>query len=301
MKKTLACIDIGSNSVVLSICELDKLICEIFHDSYVTQLGKNLKIKKIFDKESFDKTIDSLMTFKKALEKYSVMPSNIRVVATEACRNAVNRQELFDQIYEILNVHVELVSGEEEARLCLLGQKLLSKDISEAVLVDIGGSSTEVIDAKFKGVVVEPSYVKSFKLGVVKLRDCAKGEHPDLVLENEFKDLPDSIFKGKKVFFSAGSMTTLASMMLQDQEVDLEKINGLCLERDFIKEEIEKILMMDDNELVTLFPQVESRIQTIRYGAMILNYFFQFKNLDEVVFTSFGLRHGAIIQKCGVL
>ena len=88
-------------------------------------------------------------------------------------------------------------------------------------------------------------------------------------------------------------MTTLASILLKDNFVDVDKINGPCLGREFLVSEIDKILDMTDNELKINFPQVTSRISTIKYGAKIVKkYFLEFKSLNDVIFTTYGLRHG---------
>ena len=47
--------------------------------------------------------------------------------------------------------------------------------------------------------------------------------------------------------------------------------------QEFLIAEIDKILDMSDNELKINFPQVTSRISTIKYGAMILKYFLNTK------------------------
>jgi len=297
--KMFASVDIGSNSVVLSICQKKDSWIEVHHESRVTELGRDLKTKKVFYERSFDKTIDALTFYKTIVEKYNIDPVDVTVVATEACRVAENRDALFDKIYQLLGAKVQLVSGEEEAKLCMLGQKMLYSNLTNGVIVDIGGSSTEVLDSRFNDGNIEPSFINSFKVGVVKLRDLSLENKTQIFLEESFRNLPENLFLGKKVFFSAGSMTALASILLNDDIIDSEKINGLCLDKVFVVQEIEKILEMDDNSLLRNYPQVESRIKTIKYGAIILKYFFDFKNLNQVIFTTYGLRHGALIQRYG--
>lgn len=297
--KNVASIDIGSNSVVLSICRKDEGLIEILHKSHITELGKNLKSNNVFEKESFENTLAAIEDFKAILDSKNVTSEDIVIIATEACRRAENRDELFDKIFEKVAAKVELVTGEKEAELCLLAQKMLYSQINEGVLVDIGGSSTEVIEGSLSGKSIQPSFVESFKLGVVKLKDLSNSEDPLCVMKKEFSNLPDDFFSNKKVFFSAGSMTALASIFLKDNFIDVDKINGLCLGREFLISEIDKILDMTDNDLKINFPQIISRINTIKYGAMILKYFLESKCLVDVVFTTYGLRHGALIEKYG--
>ena len=78
-------------------------------------------------------------------------------------------------------------------------------------------------------------------------------------------------------------MTMIASMLLNDTLVDHDSINGLCLDKSFISSEIEKIINLSDNQMVTRFPQVAPRIESIRYGAAILLFLIRHKSLSEVV------------------
>jgi exopolyphosphatase/guanosine-5'-triphosphate,3'-diphosphate pyrophosphatase len=296
--KKVASIDIGSNSLVLSVCTVDKSeIREIFHSSHITRLGKGLKINQLFCDESIAQSVDAIMAFQEVITQNNIDPESVFIIATEASRVAKNRSTLFDKIKEITNCFPELISGEKEAKLCLLGQKMLGASISHGILVDIGGASTEIIDAKIENTIVEETFIKSFKIGVVKLKEESLCSSIEDVLVRSFQDLPGDLFLNKKIFFSAGSMTAIASMLLNDTQIDNDSINGLCLDKDFIAFEIEKILNLSDNKIISRFPQVAPRIESIRFGAEILLFLIREKSLSEVVFTTYGLRHGIIFER----
>lgn len=298
MVKKVASIDIGSNSLVLSICEIENNeVREVYHSSYITRLGQGLKNSKAFCEESINKSFDAIRSFQEIIDQHEIVHERIFIIATEASRVAKNRNILFEKIKEITNCSPHLISGIEEAKLCLLGQRMLGASISGGVLVDIGGASTEVIDGKIENNNIHEQFIKSFKIGVVKLKEESLGSSVEEVLIKSFEDLPLDIFKNKKVFFSAGSMTMIASMLLNDTQVDHDSINGLCLDKNFISSEIEKIINLSDNQMVTRFPQVAPRIESIRYGAEILLFLIRHKSLSEVVFTTYGLRHGIIFER----
>ena len=84
---------------------------------------------------------------------------------------------------------------------CVARSENVGGSISEGVLVDIGGASTEVIDGKIEANAVREQFIKSFKIGVVKLKEESLGSSIEDVLIKYFEDLPLDIFKNKKVFF----------------------------------------------------------------------------------------------------
>ena len=296
--KLFSCIDIGSNSVVLSICEVNfNNLNEVLHLSFVTELGKGLSTKSKFDDSSIEKTKVAFYEIKNKLKNLNVPESNLFVTGTEACRVAENAELLQNLVKSVFGTTLEIVSGEREAELCLRGQELLGLKLTEATLVDIGGASTEVISKNF--IENRLNFTKSYKIGVVKLREQLKG-HDDrgvAILSDIFHDIPSGFFKGKKVFFSAGSMTTFASMLIKDTSIDPDRINGLSLTSSYVTEEIDKFLDMSDNELMTHYPQVLKRIKRIKQGMMIVRFLIENKNLSELVFTTFGLRHGVLVEK----
>ena len=67
----------------------------------------------------------------------------IRAVATAAIRNAANSADIIAYLAEETGLVIELLSGEEEARLGFLGM-INALDLEEGFLVDIGGGSTEI-------------------------------------------------------------------------------------------------------------------------------------------------------------
>lgn len=85
----------------------------------------------------------TLKDYMKMLEQLPVAPDSIHVFATAAIRNIANTKEVVDAIYEYTGIEIEVVSGEEEARLSYVGA-MQSVELTAGVLVDIGGGSSEI-------------------------------------------------------------------------------------------------------------------------------------------------------------
>ena len=109
------------------------------------RLGYGLNNNVLLHESAMRKGYSVLHSFRKTLHQYQ--PTNIRVCGTEALRQAQNSQRFLLSAEDILQQSVEILNGEEEARLSLTGalsgyKKSLS---SPLLLADVGGGSTELV------------------------------------------------------------------------------------------------------------------------------------------------------------
>jgi len=89
-----------------------------------------------------EKAINTLSNFKSLCE--GLGECNIFPVATEAVRRASNQKEFLDLVKSTLNMEIRVLSGAEEAYYDYFGV-INSMEFSNALIMDIGGSSTELI------------------------------------------------------------------------------------------------------------------------------------------------------------
>ena len=142
--KKIAAIDIGSHNCRLMIVEKSadgKKI--IFNHSKPTNLIKNLSFNNEFNSQNTLKTLKCLIFFKRKIDVLKI--SNYRCVATEACRAVIIPDFFLKKVKEMCGLNVDIISSEEEARLCLKSCKIYLKKIKKhGFLFDIGGGSTEI-------------------------------------------------------------------------------------------------------------------------------------------------------------
>jgi len=158
----LAAIDLGSNSFHLIVARLQ-------HDELrpVETLGEKVQLAAgLIDgkltREAMERGLDCLARFGQLLERLE--PARIRVVGTNALRQAKNRRKFTDAAEQILGVPVDVVYGREEARLVYLGvAHTLADDELSRLVIDIGGGSTEFIIGKR----FEPVRLESLQMGCV--------------------------------------------------------------------------------------------------------------------------------------
>lgn len=148
--KNIGVIDIGSNSMRLVLVEIGKknyfrIIDEV---KETVRLGMDMSPNGELNPLRMEKALSTLAAFKSLCE--GLGSCNIFPVATEAVRRAANQKEFLNRIKSTLSMEIRVLSGAEEAYYDYFGV-VNSLDFSNALIMDIGGSSTELIWVKNKG------------------------------------------------------------------------------------------------------------------------------------------------------
>ena len=158
----MAAIDIGSNSFHLAVARLDHgEVRKIVSMSEKVQLAAGLNEHNILSAEAERRGLDCLRSFVARLD--SVPPERVRVVATNALRQAKNANDFINRANEILPKPIEVIAGREEARLIYLGVSHTNASSDKRLVIDIGGGSTEFIIGKG----FDPILTESLQMGCV--------------------------------------------------------------------------------------------------------------------------------------
>ncbi|GGC09545.1 exopolyphosphatase [Marinobacterium zhoushanense] len=161
--KLMAAIDLGSNSFHIVVARVaDGELKPIDVMSEKVQLGAGLDANSYLSEEAQQRGLECLSRF---AQRVSELPrSAIRVVATNALREAKNRTEFITRAQRVMGTPIEVIAGREEARLVYLGvAHTLADDNDRRLVIDIGGGSTEfIIGSRF-----EPLKLESLHMGCV--------------------------------------------------------------------------------------------------------------------------------------
>ena len=167
-----AALDIGSNSIHLAVVETDheKPFRVLARDKEVVRLGRSVAREGRLSGAAIDRAVKCIGRFRQRAEKYGAQ--ELIAVATSAVREAANRRDFLARVETESGVHVELLSGSEEARLIALAASVKYQQGRPArqrtqrlLVVDIGGGSTELAITQNS----EPAVLISLKLGAVRL------------------------------------------------------------------------------------------------------------------------------------
>lgn len=136
----VAAIDCGTNSLRLLIGDATTSDERLMR---ITRLGRGVDATGRLDAGAVERSLEVLAEFRSVLDRYDV--SSVRMTATSAARDAVNRDDFFDPAEAIIGVRPELITGHDEAALSFLGATAeLDPGDGPFVVVDIGGGSTEI-------------------------------------------------------------------------------------------------------------------------------------------------------------
>lgn len=167
MDYLLAAVDIGSNSFRLSIGRVVQQdgIAQIYAIDRLKEsvrLAAGLSDDKVISEEAIERAITVLKRFSERLAGFH--PNRVRAVATNTFRIARNVADILPRAEAALGFPIEVIAGQEEARLIFSGiTNELPPSDNRRLMIDIGGGSTEVII----GRGFEPLHLSSLYMGCV--------------------------------------------------------------------------------------------------------------------------------------
>lgn len=143
-------VDMGSNGIRFSITDLtpekERILPTVYLDRAAISLydaqyenGKAVPIPE----ETIQQVIKSLLRFRSTCKDFMVPENQIRIVATEATRKAINSQDYRDRIQRATGWTVELLSKEMEGRIGAYGVAS-SYENCTGLMMDLGGGSTQL-------------------------------------------------------------------------------------------------------------------------------------------------------------
>ena len=148
-------IDLGSNSFHLIIARIVNGSLQILGRlKQRVHLADGLDQHNNLNEEAMERGLNCLSMFAERLQGYPA--DNIRIVATHTLRIAKNADEFLARAAQIIPYPIEIISGQEEARLIYLGVAHTQPEKGRRLIIDIGGGSTElVIGDGFSTVLTE--------------------------------------------------------------------------------------------------------------------------------------------------
>ena len=148
-----ALVDMGSNGIRFSISDLcppaARILPTIYQDRcdislHDAQIDLQSTQKIPIPSNIIAKVRTALLRFKRICKGFKVPASNIRMVATEATRAAINSREFVEELEEAAGLKIELLSKEQEARIGAMGVASSLPPGIDGIVVDLGGGSVQI-------------------------------------------------------------------------------------------------------------------------------------------------------------
>lgn len=302
-EKKYATIDIGSNSILLYIAEKESngKFRSVINLSEITRLGKNLQIKGILENDVMQKSLEVLRNYKKICNENNV--SEITAVGTMALRTASNSNEFTGQAEKETGIKINIITGEEEARLSYIALKEGIGITGESLAFDIGGGSTEFIYADSTGIKNR----FSVNIGVIKFtenyfKSDPVTEEENLRAEYSINDEISSLNFKKNLQIlvgMGGTATNIAAVKHKMLNYNPDIIQGSIITMEDLLNQINDFSSKTIEERKKIPGLDPKRADVIITGALIIKSILINSGHDSFTVSDFGIRHGLMYDKFG--
>jgi exopolyphosphatase/guanosine-5'-triphosphate,3'-diphosphate pyrophosphatase len=282
----LAAIDIGSNAARL-------LISDVSTNNGRTEFNKVNLVRvplrlgfDVFDRKeiSSEKTfmiLHTIKAYKHLIEAYGV--HHLKAAATSAMRDAVNAQQIIDQVERETGILIEVISGGSEASLIYENHIAENMDKSHAYLyIDVGGGSTELTFFAENKLV----FSASFNIGTIRLLkgqvDDAQWETMKEFIKKETRMYADNII----AIGSGGNINKIFSLSKRKE--------GKSLSLELLKDYYKEFSSFELPERMRVYKLREDRADVIVPALLIYINTMRWANSPEIFVPKIGLADGLI-------
>ena len=303
-----ATIDVGSNSLLLHVVDQDENgACRVVEDrSEVVRLGEGMQRSCRLSSEAMVRATEVLEGFAELMRQLGV--HQVAAVGTMCLRQAANSADFLEQVWKKCGLDIELISGEEEARLSFLGARSgLAARAGRRCVFDVGGGSTELVFGSWERI--ERRF--SLEAGAVYLTEqhlcsdpvtraelAALQSHLDALLSD--LDLGSPGQAVDLLVGMGGTLTSMAAVMRGMERYDPDRVHGSMLSRTEVERQVD--LYRDSSvarrsELPGLQP---GRAWPILAGASIVLGVMRWLGASRLEVSARGIRHGLMADRFGI-
>ncbi|WP_242392465.1 Ppx/GppA phosphatase family protein [Anaeromyxobacter oryzisoli] len=285
--RILAAIDVGTNAVRLEIARVlsDGSLETLHQERDPVRPGEGVFASGVLARPVADRLLGTLRRYAVLCLRYR---ARVRAVATSAVREARNRDAVVRRVRDEAGLTLEVVSGREEARLICLGVLAGRPPTSRALVVDIGGGSTEIAPA----VGEKPTALFSVGLGAVRLTEIfassGRVSRERLAVMRSFAaeafrdSLPADLPRFRHALGSSGTINAIVAAHGDGRRLTLRALDRA-------------VAGMADMSLAERRRRFEpKRAEIVVAGAVILETAMRHLRLERIVSVDTGLRDGIL-------
>lgn len=300
-KSPVASIDIGTNTILLLIARMVKeKVQPLLEVETIVRLGEELGRQGVLSEKAMSRAMVTLERYLNHCQTYHV--GKVYAIGTSALREARNASRFLQRVKEELNLSIEVISGEEEARLSFRSAtEDFPCDDKPLGVVDVGGGSTELVLGRGKDI----AYWSSLPLGSVRLTERFLLSDP--VREEEWREMEKSVDEALSrvsppseditLVAVGGTATTLACVEQRLERFDLQRIHRFLLAREALEKQIGLYKGKSLRQRKTIPGLPASRADVILAGATILLRAMDKFNTPSVLISGHGIRHGLLYER----
>jgi len=319
-----AALDLGTNNCRLLVATPTPggfRVVEAY--SRIVRLGEGLTLSGRMSDEAMDRAVAALTVCAEKIRRRKCV--RIKAIATQACRQAANGPEFIARVASETGLRLQIITPKEEAHLSVAGcVNLLDRQATAALVVDVGGGSTELswVDLKGQGLDARPRQFAPWRLpikawlsvpmGVVTLAerfpesggdvqgwframvDAVKERIAAFPHAEPFRDIFDA--GGAHMVGTSGAITSLAGLHLDLPRYDRNLVDGLWMTRGECESTTARLLAWTPAERAAQPCIGPDRADLVLAGAAILQAVQEIWPCERVRVADRGLREGLLMS-----
>ena len=296
-RERIAAIDVGSNTVLLTVAELDPdsglVVIEEGEDQ--PRLGAGLRATGQLSDAAMQRAIESLTRMGDTCRRLGVV--RLAAVATAAVREAGNGTEFVARV-RALGIPLRIISPETEAALSYRSAAHHFPGSGPTLVPDLGGGSLEITGARNGRVTLS----RSLMLGAVRLteRRLSLMDLQDAIRSEIETALDPGVWSGSTVIGSGGTFTTLGSIALARRGSPGRSLHGTSVDTREVKRLMLWLAEMSPGERQEVPGLKPERADIIVAGLAVAVQLLESVEAEAVTVSRFGLRDGVLLEMVGL-
>jgi exopolyphosphatase/guanosine-5'-triphosphate,3'-diphosphate pyrophosphatase len=288
----VAAVDLGTNSTRLLVADVDgDTLEEVTRRLTITRLGEGVDKRRRLLPVPMTRVRNCLTEYRRELEALGA--ERTLCIATSSARDAENGEAFLGEIEWGYGFTTRLLSGTEEAAMMIRGVTAGRAPLDDALVVDIGGGSTELVLAA-NGVV---AFSTSLDIGCVRITERFLGSdppsRPELAAAGAYVRSLLPPLEASSAIGVAGTVTTLATIDLGDASYDPDRTHSHALTLAAVEAQLERLAAMTTEERLAV-PAIEpGRASVIVAGIVVLREVMTTYELTEIEVSERDVLHGA--------
>jgi exopolyphosphatase/guanosine-5'-triphosphate,3'-diphosphate pyrophosphatase len=295
-RERLAAIDVGSNTVLLTVADWDGgdglSVVEEAEDQ--PRLGAGLGSTGRLSDAAMERAIETLINMAERCRSLGVQ--RLTAVATAAVREAANGGDFLDRV-RTHDIPLRIISQDTEAALAYRSAAYRFPGTDRMLVADIGGGSLELVGAESGSVRL----ALSLPLGAVRLTELQLT--PNQLHEHIAGLLATSLareWQSARLIGSGGTFATLAGMVLAQRGREEQQVHGTTVDQAEVKRILESLAAMSPAERRQVPGLKPERADIIVAGLTVVAELLAMIKAEDVTVSGFGLRDGLLLEMAGL-
>jgi exopolyphosphatase / guanosine-5'-triphosphate,3'-diphosphate pyrophosphatase len=290
----VAAVDLGTNSTRLLVADVDgERLTEISRRLTITRLGEGVDVRRRLLPLPIARVRNCLAEYRRELETLGA--ERTLAIATSAVRDAENGEAFLGEVEWSYGFTTQLLAGTEEAAMMIRGVTADRPALEGVLVVDIGGGSTELV-LTADGAVGSAT---SLDVGCVRITERFLGSdppsRPELAAAAAYVRSLLPPIEVASAIGVAGTVTTLATLDLGDDDYDPARTHGHVLALASVEEQLERLAGMTLDERLAV-PGIEpGRTPVIVAGIVVLREIMTAYGLAGIEVSERDILHGAAL------